>query len=174
MRFVSTAFLILSCFWVSSTNLNAGTQSISLAWDGNSDANVVGYVVYMGTVSGYYPIANNVGQATNATVAGLQPGGTYYFVVTAYTVSGLESAPSEEIVYQAPGMAPQLQISAVGSTVSVKFVATSGKTYVVEYKNSLDEPQWTLLNSVAGTDGVMAISDSSSGAVSRFYRVGVQ
>lgn len=174
MLFVSTALLILSCLLVSSNRLNAGTQSISLAWDGNSDANVVGYVVYMGIVSGDYLIANNVGQATNATVSGLQPGGVYYFVVTAYTASGLESAPSEEIVFQAPALTPPLQISAVGSTVSLKFTAISGKTYVVEYKDSLDEPQWTLLNSVAGTDGVMTISDSNSGAASRFYRVGVQ
>ena len=126
----------------------------------------------MGNVSGNYPVTNNVGQATNATALGLQPGGTYYFVVTAYNSSGLESSPSNEIVYQVPNTAPNPQISMVGGSFNIKFPATSGKTYVVEYKNALTETTWTTLTSFAGTNGLATVSDSPPALASRFYRVG--
>ena len=168
VRLLSLALLLFT-----SATAGAASQSVTLAWDPSSETNVVGYIVYMGTASGYYPVANDVGQATNATVSGLQPGGIYYFVVTAYTDSGLESAPTDESVYQVPDLAPKPQIYRNADTVSVKFSTTSGRIYVMEYKNSLDEPRWTPLTSVAGTDGIMTVSDTSSDAPARFYRVGV-
>ena len=172
---VSVSLFALLFLLLGSSKSSAAGQSVSLAWDANSETDVIGYIVYMGTVSGSYPITNYVGQATSATVSGLQPGGIYYFVVTAYTASGLESTPSEEIVYQAPGLAPKPQISMAGGTISVKFPAISGKTYVVEYKNSLTDAEWTPLASIAGSDGLMTVTDAtSSEAPARFYRVGVE
>ena len=170
-RLVSVSFFALLFLLLGSSKSSAAGQSVSLAWDANSETDVIGYIVYMGTVSGSYPITNYVGQATSATVSGLQPGGIYYFVVTAYTASGLESNPSEEIVYQAPGLAPKPQVSMAGGTISVKFSAISGKTYVVEYKDNLTDPAWTPLEAYVGDGFEHTVADPGPLPASRFYRV---
>jgi len=77
-------------------------QSVSLAWDPNSETNLAGYVIYYGTASGQYSNSNNVMNTTNTTVAGLLNGVMYFFVVTAYDASGLESDPSNEVAYRVP------------------------------------------------------------------------
>jgi hypothetical protein len=47
-----------------------------------------------------------------------------------------------------------------------------GESYVVQYKNSLDDPAWTDLGTVVGTGGLLSITDESSiGQPARFYRV---
>ena len=97
-------FLLLSSF---SINTVQALQSVTLAWDPNSETNLVGYVFYHGTASGQYSSSNNVGNATNTTVSGLQEGGTYFFAVTAYDNSGLESDPSNEVSYTVPGSGNQ-------------------------------------------------------------------
>ena len=84
------------------------SQSVSLAWDPNSETNLAGYVIYYGTASGQYSSSNNVGNTTNTTVSGLMEGGNYYFVVTAYDASGLESDPSNEVNYQVPSAGPTI------------------------------------------------------------------
>lgn len=78
-------------------------QSVSLAWDPNSETNLAGYIIYYGTASGQYSVSNNVGNVTNCIVSGLWEGTNYFFVVTAYDDSGLESDPSNEVSYLVPG-----------------------------------------------------------------------
>lgn len=168
MRLLLLTVLLLS-------GITAGAaQTVSLAWDRSADANVAGYRVYMGTTSGNYLITNNVGQATSATVSGLQAGDVYYFVVTAYSSAGVESAPSNEIVYLVPDQSPRLQISVASGAINLKFTALSGKTYVVEYKDSLDEVGWNPLTTLGDTNGIVTLSYSTPGTPSRFYRVGVR
>jgi hypothetical protein len=41
------------------------SQSVSLAWDPNSETNLAGYVIYYGTASGHCSSSNNVGNTTN-------------------------------------------------------------------------------------------------------------
>ncbi len=43
--------------------------------------------VYVGTTSGVYTTTIDVGNVTTYTVTGLQPGRTYYFVVSAYDLT---------------------------------------------------------------------------------------
>jgi fibronectin type III domain protein len=75
------------------------TQSVSLAWDAPNDPSVVGYNVHYGTSSGSYTITQDAGASTTATVSGLQTGIPYYFAVTAYNASGINSAYSNEVSY---------------------------------------------------------------------------
>ena len=79
-----------------------GTQSVTLAWDASADVNVIGYNVYYGPASGSYTNKIPVGNVTNVTINGLVEGATYYFAVTAYDSSGLESVPSNEVSYSVP------------------------------------------------------------------------
>ena len=89
-------------------------ESVSLTWDANSESNLGGYKVYykadssalpfdgVGAVEGVSPVdAHNL---TTATISGLDPAQTYYFAVTAYDTSGLES-PYSNIV-TVPASAP--------------------------------------------------------------------
>jgi hypothetical protein len=69
---------------------------VSLQWDPNSEADVIGYKVYYGTASRTYSAPISLGRQTTYTVTGLAAG-TYYFAVTAFNNSGLESAFSNEV-----------------------------------------------------------------------------
>lgn len=75
---------------------------MTLAWSQSADTNVVGYFRYYGRASGNYTNKVNVGKVTSATIPGLTEGATYFFAITAYVASGLESVPSNEVGYTAP------------------------------------------------------------------------
>ncbi|MGA6826000.1 fibronectin type III domain-containing protein [Nitrospira sp. NS4] len=75
----------------------SSTKSVSVAWDPVTSTGLAGYKVYMGTASGNYGTPIDVGNVTSSLVDSLLVGTTYYFVVTAYNSSGLESPPSTEV-----------------------------------------------------------------------------
>ncbi len=83
------------------TTVGATTATATLSWDPVVDPDVQGYKIYYGTQSrsqsGAYPWSLNVGESTEYTVGDLQRGTAYYFAVTAYNTSGLESGYSEEV-----------------------------------------------------------------------------
>ncbi|MBI4586768.1 MAG: hypothetical protein HY717_22365 [Planctomycetes bacterium] len=64
--------------------------------DGTPVTDLAGFKVYMGTQSGVYTAAVDVGQVTQHTVTSLAPG-TTFFSVTAYDLSSNESAFSAEV-----------------------------------------------------------------------------
>ena len=76
------------------TNL---TASATLAWQPSPDLTVVGYRVYYGVASRTYTQMVDVGLSTTATISNLVNGTTYYFVVTAYASSGVQSPYSNEV-----------------------------------------------------------------------------
>lgn len=94
--------LSLALFGVLLASTAASAQTVNLAWDASTDTSVTGYVVKWGTRSGNYSPANgggsiDVGNRTTWTVNGLVPDQKYYFVVTSYAASGLNSGPSNEV-----------------------------------------------------------------------------
>jgi hypothetical protein len=74
-------------------------QSVRLAWDANTESDLAGYVVHYGTASRSYTNSSDVGLVTTTTVSNLLEGVTYYFAVTAYNTSGLESEYSNEVSF---------------------------------------------------------------------------
>jgi len=78
-------------------NVSNATAQVTLAWDPNTEPDLAGYRVYVGTSSGVYSAPTNVGNVTTYTVTGLQPGRTNYFVGTAYDSTGFESGFSNEV-----------------------------------------------------------------------------
>src|ERR1700737_3700494 len=79
---------------------------VTLAWDPDSDPAVVGYRLHSGTTSGVYTQTMEAGNATSILVSNLVAGQTYYFAVTAYNSSAVESAFSNQVSYTAPGSSP--------------------------------------------------------------------
>ena len=90
--FILIAFLVLG---YSSYSVN----SIVLAWDGNPENDLAGYIVYYGAASRNYTNAVNVWNFTTNEVSGLVDGATYFFAVTAYNTNGLKSEFSDEVSY---------------------------------------------------------------------------
>ena len=78
-----------------STSTSVGTAT--LTWDPSTATNLAGYKVYMGTASGGYSSPITVGNVTSYTISNLGIGNTYYFAVTDYSSSGLESGFSNEV-----------------------------------------------------------------------------
>lgn len=70
---------------------------VTIAWNPSPESDVAGYRIYVGAASRTYHDSLDVGNRTVYTVTGLQDDRPYYFAVTAYTSSGVESAFSSEI-----------------------------------------------------------------------------
>ena len=89
---------VLGCCFVLTPHVveSATTNSATLSWDPNSEADLAGYYIYQGTTSGSYGTSVDVGHITTHTASNLQAGLTYYFAVAAYDFSGNESLPSLE------------------------------------------------------------------------------
>ena len=87
-------FLLALTFLLAQSALAA---RIRLAWDPNTESDVVGYKVYFGTSSRSYGPPKYVGNATVYALKGLTSGQTYYIAVTAYDSSGYESGFSNEV-----------------------------------------------------------------------------
>jgi hypothetical protein len=73
------------------------TGTATLTWDANTETDVTGYNVYMGTQPGLYGPPMSVGNTTSYTVGNLTGGRTYYFSLTAVDSAGNESQPSSEV-----------------------------------------------------------------------------
>jgi hypothetical protein len=97
--------LILGCSESPTVEREIPKRSIKLTWDpprtnveGTALNNLAGYRIYYGLSSGVYPNKIDIADpsATEHTLYKLSPG-TYYFVVTAYSDSGMESEHSKEV-----------------------------------------------------------------------------
>jgi hypothetical protein len=102
-----------------------GLDSVTLAWDPNSEPDIAGYRVYYGFSSQNYVYKIDVGTATATTIGNLGPGTQYFFAVTAYNLAGEESLPSNEVVFSPsnPVAPPPLQKSL--SNVSTRALVQS-------------------------------------------------
>src|SRR5688572_23824953 len=93
-KFVSRYLLWGACLLLLAS-ARAEAATVTLAWDAPSSPDIIGYRLMYGLTSGQY--------STQVDVVGTQytlnlPNGTYYFVVRAFSVDGLMSAPSNEVV----------------------------------------------------------------------------
>jgi hypothetical protein len=78
--------------------------TVKLAWNPNTEIDLAGYKIYIGTSSGIYNYATspyvspvNVGMVQTFTFILLPGGVTYYFAITAFNSTGQESAFSSEL-----------------------------------------------------------------------------
>jgi hypothetical protein len=87
-------FLLALTFLLAQSALAAG---IKLAWDPNTESDVVGYKVYFGTSSRSYGSPIDIRSVTVYLLENLTMGQVYYIAVTAYDSSGYESGYSNEV-----------------------------------------------------------------------------
>ena len=82
---------------------SSSVTTATLSWAPSTSTNLAGYKVYMGTASGVFSSSLTIGNTTTYTASNLGVGHTYYFAVTAYNGSGIESSYSNEVsksIYQ--------------------------------------------------------------------------
>ena len=82
---------------VTLTVTSPATSSATLTWNANTESDLAGYKIYVGTVPGVYGPPTSVGNVTTCQVPNLATGQTYYFSVTAVDTSGNESLYSNEV-----------------------------------------------------------------------------
>jgi hypothetical protein len=73
-------------------------------------------------------------------------------------------------------VAPRPQVTGIAPAqnggYAISFVTVPGKTYRVEYKDALDEPNWQPLDAdFIATGDSFTINDNLGGSSQRFYRV---
>ena len=118
------------------------TSSVTLNWAPSSSPGIAGYNIYSGGVSGIYTNKFAAGNATNATLANLVVGSTFYFAATAYDSAGNESAFSNEAVYVVPPGPAGLPVvlgkpSLSGGSFSFTIPGTPGASFAVEISTNL-------------------------------------
>jgi len=72
----------------------------TLTWTANTESDLAGYKVYVGTASGTYGFPGSaflIGKVTSYTVSNLPKGQTYFFAISAYDSAGNESPLSAEV-----------------------------------------------------------------------------
>ncbi len=124
-RRVALFVLLLGGLVVATSSSVLGSQSVTLAWNPVTNANVASYKIYYGSASGNYTNVTSVGNVTNATISGLTEGATYYFATTTLDTSGLESVYSSELAYTVPNGVPGIQVTPGNLVYGTLLVGTS-------------------------------------------------
>jgi len=96
MTHLRRILVILSAF-LTLLSGQAIAASLQVSWNANTDADLAGYKVYYGTLTGTYGPAVDVRNVTAYQIANVQSGSTYYVAVSAYDSSGNESSRSTEV-----------------------------------------------------------------------------
>jgi hypothetical protein len=146
-------------------------QTLSLAWNPSSATGVAGYNVYCSTNGVNYETPVNVGTNTAYVASNLPEGQTVYFYVTAYNSQGVESPPSNELVYVVPGVVQLAPKTGARSAAYISFPVAPGHTYSLQASVNLQT--WsTIWQSAATTNGWIQVRDVEGAYLAmRFYRL---
>ena len=120
-RRIVTTLLLSLAFGVRA----ASAGSISIQWDANAEPDVVGYRVFIGTLSGVYSSSVDVGTATSYVYNAAAAGQKYCFAVAAYSAGPRLGDKSVEVCSDTSGNQPPTltnpgnQTSAVGKALTL-------------------------------------------------------
>lgn len=157
---------------------STAAAALTLAWDPSTEPSVSGYRLYQGGQSQVYTNIIDIGQQTTLTISNLAPSATYYFAVTAYDDSGLESAFSGEINYTVPASLTQppslLALSFTQTPLNpVVLTGTGPAGAIYDVEAAQDYSSWLLIGSVTvDATGSFEFTDPQSLVLPvRFYRL---
>jgi len=159
--------------------LSTHARSLALAWEPNSEEDVVGYKLHYGTQSGTYDRVLDVGTELACSLHDLPEDTTYYFAVTAYNNFGIESEFSEELSSTVaagidPGNGPfqiiLLSTPPVGGGCTVTW--QSHPKYLYRILSSDGDDSWrTRARNIKATGTISSWTDRSVSDCSLYYDV---
>jgi fibronectin type 3 domain-containing protein len=96
---ILSLLLLVTPLWAADVRVTAAGNTVTLAWDPNTETDLTGYNIYHGSkAGGPYTKVGSVGVMTAPTFVVTEPlNGTYYYVVTAFNTGGAESGYSNEV-----------------------------------------------------------------------------
>lgn len=147
-------------------------NSVTLAWNPNSETNLAGYRLYWGTATRVYSGTNTVGTTIITNVVGtnvirsvqnvvsnLVVGRRYYFAVTAFTEDGLESDYSNEVDYGfRPGAPTMLRMTGSTNQTAAIWIDSVNIQTTVEW--SPDMQSWKGWAQVKTLDASAPVKDA--------------
>ena len=169
LRTLTRAGALFTALLLLVTHSLAFAGQTNLAWNANTDPRVAGYFLYYGQTSGSYTAKVDVAKQTSSTLSNLLEGQTYYYAVTAYDSSRVESAYSNQATSTVPFSAPSANFSANKNTgaapLAVTFTSTSSGTISAYSWNFGDATSSTAQNPVHSysTAGTYTVILSVSG-----------
>lgn len=143
-------------------------ETVTLAWDPNSEPDLEGYRLHIGTSSRSYNIVIPVGKTTEYTVTELPPGSKFFFAVTAVNSSGLESTYSEEVSHSIAPAVVLAQKTETGFKLTV--TGDPATTYRIETSENLHD--WVIVATQATNSSGQLVFVEAQPAESRirFFR----
>ena len=111
--------------------------------------------------------------ASSLLLSGVQAGQAGNYVLVATNAAGsAASSPASLAILAPPAVSAPI---IAGASISVPVSSVTGLSYLLEYKNSLEDPAWTPASAwQPGTGGVLLLQDTNSLGGMRFYRVQTQ
>ena len=154
-------------------SLKARCASVTLAWNPSPSQGVTGYNICYGPSTHNYTNIVDVGNSTSFCLFGLTVGGTYCIAVTAYNNLGLESLPSDEVIYTVPDGAygPKFENTSLSmNNGSFNFVLGADPGQQVIIQSSTDLVHWVSIstNTVSGVS--LNLTDPNATNLIRAFR----
>ena len=164
-------FIFWSAFLCLTVSNGRAAQTVTLLWRANSEANLEGYKVHHGPNSRIYTDHIDVGNVTTSTISNLVPEQTYFMAVTAYDSSGLESDPSNEIIFAGTGEPLVLEpLSFRTGIFQLTLSASPGQRAIIQ--TSTDLVSWISIqtNLLTSSRLYVFLSDTNTPTGMRFFR----
>ena len=129
-------FLLFAFTAVVTGVIPASAETLTLMWDANTEPQVMGYIVHVGSAPGSYSQHIDVGNTTQYDVI-TSPGERYCLSVSAYADGPLEGQTSVEVCHTgtaAPLLtSPGDQVTPVGQPVSVALSGVDPEAATLTY-----------------------------------------
>ena len=175
LSFISLVALIL---FISITNVYSA--QVTVEWNQNTEADIVGYQISSGPSSGNYDNFNAVVTQTSDTIQNLEEGQTYYSAARAIDTSNNKSGYSAEVVYTVPILdltAPSTPTSIQATTISTSQInlswnASSDNIGVTGYRIYRDSTQIATAFNTAYQDTGLSSSTTYAYTVSAYDAAG--
>lgn len=154
-------------------------KPITLGWNPAFDGSVYGYAIYYGRTNQTTNTRIDAGTNLSCTISGMVVGTTYRIFAVSYNAQGVESPPSNQLLYTPTTPAvtnapPRLQIARQSNgSMKLSYTAGTNKTCAIQFAPTPTAKYWQTLTNVAANQvgDVIATDISASRVPQRFYRV---